>query len=447
MSTDDMPIVLKENDTDYGKKVGVLRKERKMTQQQLATRVGASLSWVSQVENSKIEPSKSKQALLARILGPELIAITDSNSPDGLPAQNQESVLHALLWSGRIAVLNGLGHLHANAQSGRRLHQLARILETTAEAQPIISDFSNDQSSLLPVYKICQRTTTTLEQRLCAFTELSYTKLDYPYNTRYKNTHLVQTLKKLADDFGIEQQAFVELEKQVLNKITNTPNWETLHCIGGALGTLKARQESGPGIDFNVLAGADPIGWLGLDYISGRWLVPFLNKEQEGIGGQLELSGNETNFFNQIAKIGGLAFLGSPGLIWSENTNYLTESDNVDSEFIKSESNQTTEISKYISIALGRYWTRIECKKIEAFYTLNESHHEELDEIGRQIMPPTEIALTSLESLSNSLEISIEEEKDFSGIGITTENWLLATLTSINKDVKNTMAFLSRLKH
>ncbi len=97
-------------------------------------------------------------------------------------------------------------------------------------------------------------------------------KLDAPYETGFDKSQRLELIDFLVEDLALPASAYDSVRSAFTSFPRDRPLWQQLAPVGGTVGALQATLAS-EDYDVRLLLGDDPVGWLGLDYIAGTWLV------------------------------------------------------------------------------------------------------------------------------------------------------------------------------
>ena len=398
----------------FGRRVGELRLARGLTQAQLATRLGTRASWVSQVESGVFFPSAERLGLLAEALGPEVMAAATSDGE----RSHADTALTAFR-KGRIEVLRDFARRGDVVRERRQKFKLlANRLEAVAAGAPESVGWTRGDR-LVDLSDIS--TELPESSKALLLVELSCMQPVAPHQVNFSRNALQDCVELLCDELNLTADSYSLLRTALAKPVREWPDHSSLHPVGGALGALA--MSAALGADGLLLAGRDPIGWLGWPAAAGLWLVREVESSKSDDGA--EQLDSAVSHRRKIAGLAGAASGISFGLpvagagaaaLWgglAGNARKGRARTNRASEI--SDDGEHDAASALPALAMGPAWLRLELNKLVAVYAAFPDLRQGTS-CAEQLPDAASIADT-LSGLNVALSVAKTAERDVSETG------------------------------
>jgi transcriptional regulator with XRE-family HTH domain len=383
----------REEREHFGAGLKRLRKARGWKQQDLADRLRAAPSWVSQVENGKLPPSGERLATLEVFLGPELQQLVPGGATTATAAR-QESAAFACLWRARADLLARLANASDLRARRVRLDHLSRELIAAASVHPKAQPFVH-RGVLASLAEIGRSMPEWSRQAVLV--ELAGMKLDAPYETGFSRSRRLEFLDFSIADLRLPAATHTPLVEAfaMFPQPRDRPLWQELHAVGGALGVAQAGNPESE-VDLRLLIGDDPAGWFGFEYAAGAWLVRSVHpgaaamspghdgvrlmalQSPIGLGGEWASDRAATGILSSLALgpiLGsaiGAALGAIAGAIASDRRTHKPTRSQPAAPHLPPDKatipHEPERITATLAEALGRHWVRAETSKLVAAY-------------------------------------------------------------------------------
>ena len=443
----------------HGELVARLRSERGWTRQQLADQLGAAPSWVSQLESGGMKPSPTRLAALGMLLGPE-VARAEPEAEDD-ERYSAETIGLPCLWRARADLLARLPEPGSSREQRLRLHRLSRDLLAAAAAQPAARPFvqGNNLLSLPELAAVAPESV-----RWAVAVEVGGMKIDAPYETDFGKRHRLASLDNVVADLDLPFEQSADLQDALSKFPRERPHWQDLRPVGGAVGVLQASLGS-DSHDLRLLAGDDPAGWLGFDFVAGTWLVRWATRHDatDRIHGKAADapaswwdgldSATTPGGAGPAAMIPAAFALGGPiGLAigvaaagaLAGRAAAKRSADRAATEASAAEDDTApaalpgAKLTATIAEALGRHWVRVESAKLCALYRVSRTRASEVPD-G---LPDADAARGHLQATCDVVRERYRAEAAASGTESHDRNERLRELADIGDSLKAAMKFL-----
>ena len=422
----------------FGSAVAARRKELGLTQEQLALRIGAVPSWVSQVE-SGTKPSTKRANALEFVLGPEVRRARPDVEHDHEAASDILAVAFPLLWRARVDMLKSLGVAAGKeTQRRRRLHELSSDLDSAATSHPLSAGYTA-HGDLLALHTLSANGPDWLNCVVLA--EVACMKVDAPFHTGVnRDSRRLEPIDVIAADLNVPAEKAKAMVQAIerFNRDRHRPKSQELPSLGGAVGRVQAHASGPDGHQLELLIGHDPAGWFGFGVAAGRWLLsgaPDMTAQPDdalhsyGIGlagGGASAAAGST----RGAALGALAEVLLPGVgivlgsvvgaslgTWAAGR---MRTRGVAAQPVGSFAPAPgADVLADQAESLGRHWVTVEACKLAALYAAIPDAIVGIPEAG---LPPAPAAAQYLSEVAASLTRAAEEEVAMSGIRDHDEN-------------------------
>jgi transcriptional regulator with XRE-family HTH domain len=273
---------------EYGDRVRTARDRLDLSQKELADKLDVGVTWVSQIEGGTLKATRHRKEQLAAYLGDE-----DLRDRAAEPRRGEESQAFVTVWRLRADLLDKVATRMNDRTTRRRLTNLQGQLVRAARIHPRLSDLTSS-GELPSTLELVDRYDIPEWIRRLALIEVAGMRLDAPAHIRPSVDgdtwrERLEVLDRLAEDLfaegeletaGTSPSALADRLKAAFRaKIgKSAPNWLALRPTGGGQGAAQALLAD-PSGDAAVLLGFDPFGWMGLEYLAGRWLLPGADRQ------------------------------------------------------------------------------------------------------------------------------------------------------------------------
>lgn len=282
MSADEkMPKTSKEDWAPYLEKAKLLMTQLGYSRSGLAVAIGATPSWVTALfdMDDPMKPSPGRAAGLERVLGQSLASLRPDLTEKEKPqlTRTDDRAIKSLFYACKIKTLEALSYTHVDSTVRDDLRLMSRNLEVVAAKQYFAAPFAHARRTMKPIDEIAKE--VDYFSKVAIFAELAFSKLDSEKECGIDFENLAGALQNVATDLGLasEWRQWAGRDETCRCKwrewgSESRPKWNVLPSVGGAMGYIQSLQKPSDSEDSLLLKGADLFGWMGLQFIAGRWL-------------------------------------------------------------------------------------------------------------------------------------------------------------------------------